>query len=357
VMAAVTTTYEFADGTPDEGTVTLQPAITASDLTPQPRIITQGPVTAALDDLGAVSLDVLASDDDGWALEDSAPMPYLVTERLKSGYRSYAVVLIGPGPHDLATLQPLEGTDVAPYPVPGPVGPVGPQGDTGPQGPQGVPGPTGPEGPQGPQGVKGDTGATGPAIGGILTTKGDIAARDATTAVRVPVGTIGQKLISDSAAAAGVRWADEISAVTLLADLPATGNWLGRRIRVTSGLGLQMMVWNGTAWIVGPESDTGVQTVSTLLNGWTGSLKLRRIGAMVSIGGDLTYGTANTIYSLPSGWQATLSTFSSAVRSATSGALAPVLAVITVNLYGVSANTYAVNITWHTGQAWPTTAP
>src|SRR4029079_3848112 len=100
-MAAVTGTWELADGVPDAGTITLQPAITASDLTPTPRIITQGPVTAALDDQGAVSLDVLGSDDSGWALEDGSPMPYLVTERLKSGYRSYAVVLMGAGPHDL----------------------------------------------------------------------------------------------------------------------------------------------------------------------------------------------------------------------------------------------------------------
>jgi Domain of unknown function (DUF4082) len=72
-----------------------------------------------------------------------------------------------------------------------------------------------------------------------------------------PGGAAGQVITPDATAPGGVKWVDQWETRTLLADLPASGNWLGRKIRVTSGLGLQVMVWNGTAWVVGPESRTG----------------------------------------------------------------------------------------------------
>lgn len=545
-MSTVIGVWEFADGVPDVGTVTVQPAVTATDLTPTPRIITQGPVTGVLDDVGAVTLDVLASDDDGWVLEDNAPMPYLVTERLKSGYRSYAVLLMGAGPHDLATLQPLEGVDVAPYPVPGPVGPVGPVGPQGPQGATGadstVPGPVGPQGPTGP------TGPTGPAIGALLTTKGDLAGRDATNAVRVPVGATGQVLTPDTTTAAGVKWGpvpgvgnlltenqasgtdtlgttagfdvslyqctvasstvrayqgtrslritatgasptvrfaygtsgipvtpgysytflaqawitgttsmfkvgmayynaagtnlgdtyptawvstrggwvassftatapatavyaapllqggsavagdtfdvDALSfhkgvagdfgmpgipitgtqsaweQVTLLADLPAAGNFLGRKIQVTSGLGYpantgQIMVWNGSGWVVASESDTGLRDIAPA-NGWTvGSyLRLRRIGNIVhfsaaGVGGAAA--TSDTFYTLPSGFMQLLSTRLSFVTNANT------IVALMVGLLGagqlsitrasIGAATLQSTVDFLTADAWPTTAP
>lgn len=43
-------------------------------------------------------------------------------------------------------------------------------------------------------------------LGGLLTTKGDLVARDASTAVRLPVGADGTVLQSDAGSAAGVRW-------------------------------------------------------------------------------------------------------------------------------------------------------
>ena len=46
-------------------------------------------------------------------------------------------------------------------------------------------------------------------LGGLLTTKGDLVARDASTAVRLPVGTDGQVLVADAAASAGVKWGAE----------------------------------------------------------------------------------------------------------------------------------------------------
>jgi hypothetical protein len=53
---------------------------------------------------------------------------------------------------------------------------------------------------------EGKVGATGPAIGGLLTTKGDLVVRDATMSVRLPVGETGAALYADSASPTGVAW-------------------------------------------------------------------------------------------------------------------------------------------------------
>jgi uncharacterized protein YwbE len=58
----------------------------------------------------------------------------------------------------------------------------------------------------GGRGLTGPIGPMGPAIGDILTTKGDLAVQDDTTAVRLPVGTIGQLLTVDPSQPTGVKW-------------------------------------------------------------------------------------------------------------------------------------------------------
>jgi Domain of unknown function (DUF4082)/Collagen triple helix repeat (20 copies) len=61
-----------------------------------------------------------------------------------------------------------------------------------------------------------------------------------------------------------VASADAWGTVAALANLPASGNWLGRKMKVTAGLGLQIMMWNGTAWVVAPEADTLKRTTTTI---------------------------------------------------------------------------------------------
>lgn len=56
----------------------------------------------------------------------------------------------------------------------------------------------------------------------LLTTKGDLVARDASTAVRVPVGAAGEVLTVDAAAAAGVAWKALPPHTHVLGDLPST---------------------------------------------------------------------------------------------------------------------------------------
>lgn len=374
-MSTVTGVYELADGVPDTGTVTLQPAITATDLTPTPRIITQGPVTSVLDDVGAVTFDVLASDDAGWHLEDQSPMPYLVTERLKSGYRSWATVFMGAGPHDLATLQPIQDVDVAPYPVPGPVGPVGPVG------------------PQGVQGIQGEvsvaatvTGAPGTSA---IVVDTDASPNRAVLEFTIPRGAAGATGATGSQGPQGIQGQGaQYETCTLWADLPSTGNYQGRKFRVTSGLGVCVALWNGTAWVVAPESDTGWQDAITTAGGvvtkgafgsadWgpnatnAGKLALRRIGPTVwSRMLWLECKTANgvgSLYNVPSGWRS-----DSIGSQSTCVPIGPGMGNVLLTFYPTIvrvAGTTAVgdvfgrfnttNIQWPVAvtEPWPTTAP
>jgi hypothetical protein len=79
-----------------------------------------------LDEDGSVSLHVLASDDPDWHTD--GPVLYEVREDITGAggwVLNYVVHVPGPGPVDLLDLQPVtvDGTTVAPFPVPGPPGP------------------------------------------------------------------------------------------------------------------------------------------------------------------------------------------------------------------------------------------
>jgi hypothetical protein len=234
-MALVTVTADFghSDQSDAEGYASIRPWGDAVHSDPALELVTRAPQHAELAG-GVWTAQVIASDDPGWLVE--GPVPYFFQWNVSGSAGGRKVVIPGPGPVDVWTAVDLADPTVVPIPVPGPVGPQGIQGETGPVGPEG------PVGPVGPQGVveagttttgapgssaavvdvdpdpgrallnftipRGDTGAAGPAIGGLLTTKGDLAARDATAAVRLPVGSAGKFLGVDAAAATGVAWRD-----------------------------------------------------------------------------------------------------------------------------------------------------
>lgn len=88
-----------------------------------------------------------------------------------------------------------------------------------------------------------------------------------------PYDQIGEQLTSGDRVLAIWRagaptpagWLD----VATEADLPASAV-LGQKARVRAGLGLQVMVWNGSSWAVSPESDTGIHDPAPFLqNGWS----------------------------------------------------------------------------------------
>ena len=136
-LATVTATYTDAAGQPAAGQVYLSPCERLPNGVTK-RIVTEKRVWADLDPAGAISVDVVPSDDPDWTT--TGDVVYLVEERLQGlPFRAYYVG-VPAGGVDLADVQHEPGCDVAPMPVPGPQGVKGDKGDTG---------PTGPTGPQG----------------------------------------------------------------------------------------------------------------------------------------------------------------------------------------------------------------
>lgn len=119
-MVTVTGRFQLPDGSPDSGTVRLTVASPAVLRDADPAMITAAEVRADLDGLGRIEVDVVASDDPGWATE--GPVPYRVAIRTEGLRADYPALILGPGPVDIADLVALDGPpDVVA--VPGPPGP------------------------------------------------------------------------------------------------------------------------------------------------------------------------------------------------------------------------------------------
>lgn len=174
----VTARYLTPDGRPLSGSVTLRaPAVLTF---PDSDVILGGPVVAALDSTGAISVTVPATDapgmdPDGWA--------YVVTEQLAgvASNRSYAILLPSVHPDvDLADIAPTDPTKPNYVAVRGDsayevaveqgfvgtvqqwlVSLVGAKGATGATGAAGAPGAKGDTGATGAAGAKGDPGTPG----------------------------------------------------------------------------------------------------------------------------------------------------------------------------------------------------
>jgi hypothetical protein len=320
-MALVTVTADFgrADESDAEGWVSIRPWLDAVHTVPDLELITRARLRSPLV-AGMWTADVIASDDPAW--QASGPVPYFVEWTVSGSYATRIIELPAPGPWSLWELVDLADPTVTPIPVPGPVGPAGP---VGPQGPQGdsIQGPQGVQGLQGEVSVastatgapgtaaavtdsdaspnraalvftipRGDVGATGPAIGGILTTKGDLAARDATTAVRLGVGTAGQVLQADPATATGLKWANDAQVTHPNVDDVLVQQW-------DAGKGRWQTV----------HYDSGWRDISGLLiNGWTAgeAIRAKRVNERVTLLGAGLYwaaaGHGSVLVSMPAGF-------------------------------------------------------
>jgi hypothetical protein len=128
VLVEVHGTYVLADGTPAAGSVLLTPVAVAGMSAAVKRLVTRHSVVGRLDGQGSVTLHVLASDDPDWMVD--GPVLYEVAEYIAGARgKAYQVHIPGPGPVDLADLQPVdEPQTVAAFPVPGPRGQQGPPG-------------------------------------------------------------------------------------------------------------------------------------------------------------------------------------------------------------------------------------
>lgn len=105
-VITITGTYRQPDDTPATGTVVLE-LVAPYPHTADPRLVTQGPVVATLDDHGHFTTSVVASDDPGWG--GGAHIPYRVIRRVGSGRMAIShVYLDGPGPVDLTQVAPID---------------------------------------------------------------------------------------------------------------------------------------------------------------------------------------------------------------------------------------------------------
>ena len=121
-----------------------------------------------------------------------------------------------------------------------------------------------------------------------------------------------------------------------------------------------------TGWIAGPEADTGWRNVSAdYMNGWTTyggyNLVIRRVNNTVYLQGYLNGGTADDVYTLPSGFRAysTYGPCGSWVKSSGS----PSGVVRTSSGYGVKVvgatgvTTLFMSMTFATSHPWPSSLP
>ena len=158
-----------------------------------------------------------------------------------------------------------------------------------------------------------------------------------------------------------LRAASGWGTVPTWASLPPTGTLVGQQVRVSDGLGLCVAVWTGTKWVVDPVSDTGWYPL-TLINGWTGSLHIRRQGYHVQLGhavhGNLS-GSGSTatapVAPLGPGWKPPFAVvFHILIGGGVWGALTVAYQGTVTLTQGGVAN---VSTLHPTGDAWPTAAP
>jgi hypothetical protein len=133
-MAALVTVagrFELPDHTPaDVGSMTFW--LTPSDIpdTAGPVVVLPGPVVATIDDTGAFTVAVRATDDPDLVAHVDGPVAYRVRRQGRIGFEDWTVTVPAPGPWDWAQLSPQ--TLTSPLgtvtPVPGPTGPPGPAG-------------------------------------------------------------------------------------------------------------------------------------------------------------------------------------------------------------------------------------
>lgn len=198
-----------------------------------------------------------------------------------------------------------------------------------------------------------------------------------------PAGTAASAVSAHAAAAdphTGYALADgsrgpSWPAVAALANLPGSGNWLGRKIKVTGGLGLQVMVWNGSAWVVSPESATAWMPVTVLNAGSFGGPQMwvRRAGDTVNLRWieNTTAGTGTgviNVWQITTGWLIEAphnyaGAYTQALDTATGAVLTQAIVALPVDQivkwYGLTANKgRAAALTWITPtNVWPTSAP
>lgn len=272
--------------------------------------------------------------------------------------------------------------------VPGPAGATGATGATGPQGLQGIQGPAGADGaqglpgadgatgPQGPAGTAGATGATGPA-GADSTVPGPQGPQGATgpTGATGPVGPAGAAFptvatvgnLPAAASSAGLAYYVTATKSVHLSDGAAWRVTTRQRIDQTAGRTVHIYDdLNQREQII--YGDTGWRTITgPTVGGLQATAQIRRFGLFVQCFGNvgaLPDGTPSSeVITLPAGFTATGGTTSPYLpfrAASTTNQVYMILNSTGIKYSGswVGANGgVAWQLSWFTGDAWPTTLP
>ena len=121
-----------------------------------------------------------------------------------------------------------------------------------------------------------------------------------------------------------------------------------------------------TGWVAGPEADTGMRDVSaSLLNGWTGTLTIQRVGKTVYLYGkglSKTSATSDAVYSLLAGFRSEPQddiVTTTGIDSGTDGAVGVYISASTA--IGIRRSTLSGNarftMIWTTTDPWPSSLP
>lgn len=98
----------------------------------EPATVLAGPVRVPLDELGAFTVELRATDDPDLVAHVTGALVYRVQRTVRGTVTRWSVLVPSPGPWDWAELSPAPpASGVVVEPVPGPVGPMGPQGPEG----------------------------------------------------------------------------------------------------------------------------------------------------------------------------------------------------------------------------------
>jgi hypothetical protein len=162
-----------------------------------------------------------------------------------------------------------------------------------------------------------------------------------------------------------VRNAHEWSTASSWANLPGSGNWPGRKILVQQTVGLLVALYDGTSWVVSPESMTPAYTIAGRLNGWVGgTYKVQRMGyttyiSFSNIGGS---GASNNFaLDIPLGFRPStvisLLTLTDITSIPTTTVTGQVSATQIVFDRTITPLFRSGNITAPTTDAWPTAIP
>lgn len=293
----LTATFTRLDGSPASGTVRVTPS-RSPIMDPGGQIIISGPQTFSLDKDGKLNAEIQASNDP----DLGAPFTYTIDVHLTHATWKIARVWI---PHGTPS---VDLSTIADYtPLPG----------------------------------------------------------EPTRLVTIPAdGVDGQVLVWDGA---GFTWMDvppgpqgppgEVTTAALTAALAGKVTGTGLTLRHDTTVGTRVLLDHpgGTLMLHG---DTGWRDISGLLeNGWTGSLRIRRVGPQIFLAGqDLTPGTSTVLIpALPTVWRPHLRTPLTAQIAGSTPLYARVHSSGSVQLDISSSTIRDLAGSWSVTHAWPTT--